>query len=85
MRSPCPKQVGASVVVEFNRSCETLAQAVGEAASLCTALRHPHPWFGPLDAARWQVLGGTHLGLHRRQIEVILTTLAAKRSSRPSV
>ncbi|MCX6950855.1 MAG: DinB family protein [Verrucomicrobia bacterium] len=75
---PTPS-VDARVLAAFDASCETLARAGREAASLRTPVRYVHPWFGPLDAARWQVLGGMHLGLHRRQIETILATLGAPR------
>lgn len=74
---PAPT-VDAAVLGTFDRSCEVLARAGHDAITLDTPQRHTHPWFGPLDATRWQVLGGMHLGLHRRQIEVILRTLAAK-------
>jgi len=74
---PSPS-VDARVLAGFDQSCETLLQAGRGAASLRTPVRYAHPWFGPLDAARWQVLGGMHLGLHRRQIETILATLGAR-------
>jgi hypothetical protein len=33
---------------------------------------HPHPWFGPLDAARWLKLNAVHQRIHRRQVEKII-------------
>ena len=72
---PSP-EADAGVIGEFDLSCETLARAGREAASLRTAVRHAHPWFGPLDAAGWQVMGGFHMRLHRRQIDLILAGLA---------
>ena len=68
--------VGPGVVAAFEMSCETLREAGRAAPSLQTVLRHAHPWFGPLDAAQWQVMGGMHLGLHRRQIDLIRAGLA---------
>jgi hypothetical protein len=44
-------------------------------ADLKTALRFPHPWFGPLDAAAWHALSATHLGIHRDQIAEITRRL----------
>lgn len=38
-------------------------------------LRFLHPWFGPVDAADWHALAGTHLGIHRKQIERIVAGL----------
>ncbi|HEX7631177.1 MAG TPA: hypothetical protein VF388_03520, partial [Lacunisphaera sp.] len=69
--------VGAEVLSGFAGSCTKLLVAGQAAPSLRTATRFAHPWFGPLDAARWQVLGGMHMSLHRRQIGLIFSTLAA--------
>ena len=38
-----------------------------------TKLRHAHPWFGPLDAAGWHAMAAMHMGIHRKQIERILS------------
>lgn len=65
----------SEVVAEFERSCAEFLESIDETASLRTAARYTHPWFGPLDAAGWHALGGVHLGLHRRQIECILAGL----------
>lgn len=73
---PSP-DVDEHVVPAFEASCESLLRAGHGARTLTTKVRHPHPWFGPLDAARWKFLGGFHLGLHRRQIELILQGLGA--------
>lgn len=34
--------------------------------------RHPHPWFGPLNARQWHALAAIHNRTHRIQIETIL-------------
>lgn len=34
-------------------------------------LRYLHPWFGPLTDHQWLVLAGSHLSIHRKQIETI--------------
>jgi hypothetical protein len=36
---------------------------------------HPHPWFGPLNAHQWLVMGGVHQNLHRNQIQAIIKLL----------
>ena len=69
--------VTASVVAEYEESCDALLAAVAAAPNLTTAARFAHPWFGPLDAAGWHALAGGHMGIHRVQIERILKGLAA--------
>lgn len=59
-----------SVVAEYERSCDDLLAAFPAATRLTPT--YPHPWFGPLDAAGWHALAGTHLRIHRAQIERIL-------------
>ncbi len=72
--------VDEGVVVAFEQSCELFLKASRpkEGQSLHTAARYPHPWFGPLDAAAWHVVGGFHMGLHRRQIESILAGMGGR-------
>jgi len=67
---PSP-MVTASVVVEYESSCDALLVAVAAVADLKTEARYPHPWFGPLDAAGWHALAAVHLGIHRVQVERI--------------
>jgi hypothetical protein len=69
--------VDASVLIDFDRSCRELCAAGHEASSLRTRRRHVHPWFGPLNAEQWKILGGMHLGLHRGQIDTILSVIEA--------
>ncbi len=63
------------VVLAYEQSCEMLHAAIKDVPNLKTALRFPHPWFGPLDAADWHALAGAHLGIHRKQIERIVAGL----------
>lgn len=63
------------IVMAYEQSCEVLQRAINDVPDLRTALRFPHPWFGPLDAAAWHALVGTHLGIHRKQIERIVAGL----------
>lgn len=65
------------VVPAYEASCDALLSAVAAVPDLNTAARYPHPWFGPLNAAGWHTLAGTHLGIHRVQIERIIAGLAA--------
>jgi hypothetical protein len=67
----------AAVAGEYEAACDELMATVAAAPDLKTALRHAHPWFGPLDAAGWHVLAGGHMGIHRVQIERILDGLPA--------
>ncbi len=76
---PSP-EVGPEVIDEFRRECDRLSAAGAGAATLVTSVRYAHPWFGPLTAAEWKFLGGFHLGLHRRQIGMILTELRRSRA-----
>lgn len=66
------------VVLAYEQSCEVLHSAINAVPNLSTTLRFPHPWFGPLDATGWHALVGTHLGIHRRQIERIAAGLSKR-------
>lgn len=70
-------EVDEQVVPAFLASCDNLLLAGQAAPTLATKVRHPHPWFGPLDASGWKFLAGFHLELHRGQIELILKGLAS--------
>jgi hypothetical protein len=76
---PSP-QVTASVVREYEKSCDDLMAVVAGAGDLKTRVRYPHPWFGPLDAAGWHALAAGHMGIHRVQIEGILRRIGEKAS-----
>lgn len=65
-------ELSAGVVSEYEESCDALLATVATPATLKTALRFAHPWFGPLDAAGWHALSAVHLGIHRVQIERII-------------
>lgn len=68
--------VTAAVITDYETSCETLLNTAAEVPDLHTRVRHPHPWFGMLDAARWLALAGGHMGIHRAQIERITAGLS---------
>lgn len=42
---------------------------------LRSAVRHSHPWFGPLDLHGWHALSAMHATAHRRQLEQIVKLL----------
>jgi hypothetical protein len=65
-------QVTSSVVADYEAACGLLLETVAAVPDLKTAARFAHPWFGPLDAAGWHALAGSHMGIHRVQIERIL-------------
>jgi hypothetical protein len=75
---PAP-DVTAAVAEEYEASCDALLAAVAAVPELRTAVRHAHPWFGPLDAHGWHALAALHLGIHRAQLERIRAGLGADR------
>ncbi|MCB1204973.1 MAG: DinB family protein [Verrucomicrobiae bacterium] len=73
---PAPES-GPETEEAFEISCDDLISQVNSVSNLETALRFPHPWFGPLNAAGWQALSAMHLGIHRKQIAEIARRLHA--------
>jgi hypothetical protein len=69
--------VTAAVEADFERSCDGVLAAITNAADLKTQVRFAHPWFGPLDAYGWAAMAGTHMGIHRAQIQSILAGLSS--------
>lgn len=67
--------VTATVEADFERSCDDVLAAITEATDLKTKVRFAHPWFGALDAFGWAAMAGTHMGIHRAQIQSILLGL----------
>lgn len=65
----------SAVEEEFERSCEGVLAAITETPELKTSVRFAHPWFGPLDAFGWAAMAGTHMGVHRVQIQSIVAGL----------
>lgn len=64
--------VGMEVIDAFEASCDALLATTSSVKNFKTRARYPHPWFGPMDAHAWHALAGTHMGIHRVQIERIL-------------
>jgi uncharacterized damage-inducible protein DinB len=59
-------------ISNFTRASQRYVVHVSRIAKLQTATRHPHPWFGPLDAYGWHLLAAVHHTIHRRQIQRII-------------
>lgn len=74
---PSP-DVTSSIIPDYESSCDRLLATVAAHTALKTMLKHPHPWFGPLDAHGWHAMSAMHMGIHRAQIARIL--LEADRS-----
>jgi hypothetical protein len=70
-----PVGVNNTVITRFEQLCETFENTVNAIQDLNTSAEWPHPWFGPLNAAKWHFFIAFHMGLHRRQIEAILKKL----------
>lgn len=64
--------VGPEVEAAYEASCERVLTALNRAGERRAGLRFAHPWFGPLDALGWSAVVGTHLRVHRFQMERIL-------------
>lgn len=71
---PCP-EVTSDVIAAYEESCAHVLAAIQGVEGFRDDVRFAHPWFGPLTAKQWHLLVAVHLGLHRRQMEVILEHL----------
>ncbi|MFM2196678.1 MAG: hypothetical protein RLZZ505_110 [Verrucomicrobiota bacterium] len=63
---------GMDAIGGYEESCDALLAVLASVKNFSTRVRHPHPWFGPMDAHGWHALAGGHMGIHRAQIERIL-------------
>lgn len=72
---PSP-QVTMEVIAWFDQVCRDFHATVAAVPDLKTALKYPHPWFGPMDAATWHFMAGFHMRLHRRQMKLILAGMS---------
>lgn len=78
---PSPDAV-AQVHAAFEASCDAVERAAAGLARPRSAVRFPHPWFGPLDTAGWHAMAGMHMGIHRAQLEAIVKGLLAEKGGR---
>jgi hypothetical protein len=74
-RSNLLLQSGATIIHEYEHSCDDLLAAIGSVRGWLSEPRYVHPWFGPLSAAGWRTLAAGHLHIHRGQIERIIAGL----------
>lgn len=73
---PSPDADG-SVLAAFSASCAALSAAVDPIADPRATPCHPHPWFGPFNAAQWHAMAAFHMRLHHAQATAILQRLGA--------
>lgn len=67
------EDVTEAVIAEYEASCDLLMKTISQITNFKTQAKFPHPWFGPMNAHDWLALCGMHLGIHRVQIERILS------------
>lgn len=68
---PSP-DAGPDVVGKFRETVAAWQSKLAEIPDLKTRLRHPHPWFGPLDAHAWVCVAALHHGVHLKQMKLVL-------------
>ncbi|MES2982849.1 MAG: DinB family protein [Verrucomicrobiota bacterium] len=64
--------VGLAVIGEYEVSCDALLETLAAVKNFKTQARYAHPWFGQMDAHGWHALTGSHMSIHRTQIDRIL-------------
>jgi hypothetical protein len=68
---PSPDQT-LDTIGRFAKATQTYADRVSRIKNLVSHARHPHPWFGSMDALGWHWLAALHHTVHRRQIQKII-------------
>ena len=68
---PSP-DAGPEVTGKFRETVEAWRNKLATIPDLKTRLRHPHPWFGPLDAHTWVCVAALHHGVHLKQMRLVL-------------
>jgi hypothetical protein len=67
---------GREIVEDFRQFLDDYTRMVTEdAGDRKSKSRHPHPWFGNLNAHQWVCLGAVHQSIHRKQMERIVAAL----------
>lgn len=69
--------VGVEVLMDYEQSCDELLNSILTTNDLRTVTKFSHPWFGPMNAREWYALAGSHMGIHRIQMERIIKGLTA--------
>ena len=68
---PPPDQT-LETIGRFAKATQNYVARVSGIKNLVSAARHPHPWFGSMDALGWHWLATLHHTVHRRQIQRII-------------
>jgi len=68
---PLPHQT-LETINRFAKTTQTYVDRVSRFKNLASHARHPHPWFGSMDALGWHWLASLHHTVHRRQIQRIV-------------
>jgi hypothetical protein len=68
-------EITSLVISAYEKSCDDLLAMASATNNLKTELRYAHPWFGPLNAFQWHAMAGSHMGIHRVQIQRIVRGL----------
>ncbi len=63
---------GPEVAQTFRTVIQDYEARLTKISDLNTTTKHPHPWFGPLNAHGWHCLAALHHGIHKRQLAAIL-------------
>lgn len=67
---------GIQIVQDYRQFLTDYDRMISEeAGDRKSKSRHPHPWFGELNAHQWACLGAVHQLIHRRQMERIVAGL----------
>ena len=67
---------GSQIVQDFRQFLGDYSRIVSEdIGDRNSKARHPHPWFGELNAHQWACLGAVHQSIHRKQMERIVAGL----------
>jgi hypothetical protein len=67
---------GAEALAAFEKvRVDVLASINAVDANANPDKKHPHPWFGPLNARQWLIFLSLHSNIHRRQIIAIAEKL----------
>jgi hypothetical protein len=66
-----PPSVTVAVIAVFDKNCQEFGRAIAALPNLKTSMKHPHPWFGLMDAAGWHFMADFHMELHLKQMQLI--------------
>jgi len=64
--------VTSSIINEYENSCNVVLKALDEANNKISNVTFPHPWFGEMTYQNWAALVGSHMGIHRNQMNAII-------------